>query len=80
VCADEATANVDPETDELLRASLRQRFSGRSVLAVAHRAAAAADADRVLVVAKGAIAEEGNPQDLLADGKSAFAALLGGEE
>jgi len=69
---------VDGETDEMLRSALAERFAGRTVLTVAHRAAAAMDADRVLVMSDGVVVEEGPPGQLLADQESAFSKLLSG--
>ena len=47
---DEATANVDLETDNLIQSSLRSNFKDSTVLVIAHRLATVIDSDRVLVM------------------------------
>jgi ATP-binding cassette, subfamily B, multidrug efflux pump len=74
---DEATAAVDSASEAAFRAALRAVVmgSGRAVLTVAHRLAAAQDADRVLVLEAGQIVEVGPPEALRRRG-GRFAALL----
>jgi len=74
---DEATAAVDSASEATVRAALRAVVmgSGRVVLTVAHRLAAAQDADRVLVLEAGRVVEEGPPEELIRRG-GRFAALL----
>jgi ATP-binding cassette subfamily B multidrug efflux pump len=74
---DEATAAVDSLSEAVFRHALRTAVisCGRSVLAVAHRLAAAQEADRVLVMEAGQIVEEGPPDELVSRG-GRFAALL----
>jgi ATP-binding cassette, subfamily B, multidrug efflux pump len=74
---DEATAAVDSASEAAVRAALRAAVigSGRAVLTVAHRLAAAQDADRVLVLDAGRIVEAGPPDELIRRG-GRFAALL----
>jgi ATP-binding cassette, subfamily B, multidrug efflux pump len=74
---DEATAAVDSASEAAVRAALRAAVagSGRAVLTVAHRLAAAEDADRVLVMEAGQIVEAGPPDELIRRG-GRFAALL----
>jgi ATP-binding cassette subfamily B protein len=74
---DEATAAVDSASEAAIRAAIRAAVmgSGRTVLTVAHRLATAQDADRVLVMEAGQIAEEGPPDELIRRG-GRFAALL----
>ena len=47
---DEATANVDLETDNVIQQKLKQSFSNSTVLIIAHRLATVIDADRILVM------------------------------
>jgi len=55
---DEATSAVDSETEEHIRQGLGELTSGRTSLIVAHRFSTLADADRLLVIRDGRIAEE----------------------
>ena len=74
---DEATAAIDGVSDAAFRAALRQWVlpAGCAVLTVAHRLSTAMEADRVVVLEKGAIVEEGSPGEL-AGRAGRFAALL----
>jgi ATP-binding cassette subfamily B protein len=74
---DEATAAVDNASDAAFRAALRNRVlpRGCAVVTVAHRLTSALEADRVIVLDKGRIVEEGPPAALAA-GQGRFAALL----
>lgn len=62
---DEATANVDPETDKLIQTTIRKRFSDCSVLTIAHRLHTVMDNDRILVIDAGHAVEFGHPYELL---------------
>jgi ATP-binding cassette subfamily B protein len=74
---DEATAAIDGVSDAAFRAALRRSVlpTGCAVLTVAHRLSTAVEADRVLVLEKGCIVEEGTPGEL-AGRAGRFAALL----
>jgi ATP-binding cassette, subfamily B, multidrug efflux pump len=74
---DEATAAVDNASDAAFRAALHDRVlpRGCAVVTVAHRLTTALDADRVIVLDKGRIVEEGTPTALV-DSQGHFAALL----
>lgn len=61
----EATSALDPRTEAALREALRRLMQGRTCLVIAHRLSKAASADRVVVLEKGRIAEEGRPEELL---------------
>ena len=76
VLVDEATANVDRETDRLVQSVLRRCFQARTVLTIAHRVGTVMDADRVLIMEGGAVAEEGDPRELLRDPTSAFTRMV----
>ena len=54
---DEATANVDLETDNLIQKKLRQSFLDCTVLIIAHRLATIIDCDRILVMSDGSAIE-----------------------
>ena len=63
---DEATANIDSETEELIQASLRKMRRGRTTIAIAHRLSTIQDADCIYVLDKGCIIESGSHEELLA--------------
>ncbi|CAG4967832.1 unnamed protein product [Colias eurytheme] len=62
---DEATANVDTETDRQIQKTIRNKFANSTVLTIAHRLNTVMDYDRVLVMDKGRIVESGHPYELL---------------
>lgn len=62
---DEATANVDLETDNLIQTKLRELFGGCTVLIIAHRLATIIDADRIMVMSAGRAGEFDHPYKLL---------------
>ncbi|XP_045455226.1 ATP-binding cassette sub-family C member 4-like [Melitaea cinxia] len=62
---DEATANVDPKTDEFIQKTIRKRFSDCTVITVAHRLNTIMDSDRVMVMDSGCLVEFDHPYKLL---------------
>lgn len=62
---DEATANIDTETEEAIQIALKKMRKGRTTLAIAHRLSTIQDADLILVIHKGEIVEKGTHFDLL---------------
>lgn len=62
---DEATANIDSETEELIQTSLRKMRRGRTTIAIAHRLSTIQDADCIYVLDKGRIIESGSHEELL---------------
>ncbi|XP_039649399.1 multidrug resistance-associated protein 4-like isoform X1 [Perca fluviatilis] len=69
---DEATANVDPRTDELIQKTVRDKFRECTVLTIAHRLNTIIDSDRILVLDNGAIQELDRPFTLLQNKESAL--------
>lgn len=63
---DEATANIDTETEEAIQTALAKMRKGRTTIAIAHRLSTIQDADLILVLHQGEIVERGNHQELLA--------------
>lgn len=63
---DEATANIDSETEELIQHSLRKIRQGRTTIAIAHRLSTIQDANCIYVLDKGRIIEYGSHEELLA--------------
>ncbi|MGG5343611.1 ABC transporter ATP-binding protein [Enterococcus sp. AZ192] len=62
---DEATANIDTETEGLIQEGLANMRQGRTTIAIAHRLSTIRDADLILVLDKGRIVERGNHTQLL---------------
>jgi ATP-binding cassette, subfamily B, multidrug efflux pump len=62
---DEATANIDTETEEEIQEALHKMRSGRTTIAIAHRLSTIQDAELILVLHKGEIVERGTHQELL---------------
>ncbi len=62
---DEATANVDTETEELIQDALKKLMQGRTSIIIAHRLSTIQDVDRIMVMRKGKIIEQGNHFELL---------------
>lgn len=62
---DEATANIDSETEEIIQNSLRKMRRGRTTIAIAHRLSTIQDANCIYVLNKGEIVESGTHEELL---------------
>lgn len=62
---DEATANIDTETEDLIQASLKRMQQGRTTIAIAHRLSTIKHANHILVLDQGRIVEYGTHQSLL---------------
>jgi len=65
---DEATSSVDTETEMLIQDALEELLKNRTALIIAHRLSTIRNADRILVIHKGEIWEQGTHQKLLAQG------------
>jgi ABC-type multidrug transport system fused ATPase/permease subunit len=64
---DEATANIDTETEVLIQDAMEKLMKGRTTLVVAHRLSTIQNADKIIVMHKGRIKEMGKHQELLAN-------------
>ncbi len=62
---DEATANIDTETEEAIQTALEKMRKGRTTIAIAHRLSTIQDVDQILVLHQGEIVERGTHQELL---------------
>lgn len=67
---DEATANIDTETESLIQEGLERMRQGRTTVAIAHRLSTIRDADQILVLDKGHIVERGTHDELIERGGS----------
>lgn len=63
---DEATSNLDAESEQLVQEALDRLSQGRTTIVIAHRAATVQAADRVVVVNKGRIVQQGKHHELSA--------------
>lgn len=65
---DEATAHVDPEAERVIERGLEELMRGRTSLVIAHRLSTVRRADRIVVVSRGQIVEQGTHRELVAAG------------
>jgi ATP-binding cassette subfamily B protein len=65
---DEATSALDAESEQAVQAALEALMQGRTTLVIAHRLATIRSADRIVVIDRGRIVEEGTHQSLVARG------------
>ncbi|CAH1383013.1 unnamed protein product [Tenebrio molitor] len=73
---DEATANVDFQTDELIQSTIRRKFKGCTVLTVAHRLQTVMDCEKILVIDAGCAVEFDSPSKLLQNTNGTFYKLV----
>ena len=76
VMIDEATANVDSETDEFIQSQLMKRFKHSTLIIIAHRLRTIIESDWIIVMDEGATKEEGHPRDLVKDADSQFLSMI----
>lgn len=72
---DEATASIDPETDELIQQTIRTKFLDCTILAIAHRLNTIMEYTKIMVIDQGKLVEFGSPKQLLLDNKTLFYSL-----
>jgi ABC-type multidrug transport system fused ATPase/permease subunit len=63
---DEATSNLDTESESFIQASLKELMQGRTTFVIAHRLSTIRQADQILVIEQGQIVEQGKHEELLA--------------
>jgi ABC-type multidrug transport system fused ATPase/permease subunit len=73
---DEASASLDPETDELIQTTVRKAFANSTVLTIAHRMHTIIDSDRIMVLDQGQLVELDSPTQLLQNPQSKFYQLV----
>ncbi len=62
---DEATAAMDTQTERQIQAALNRITKGRTTIMIAHRLSTLREADKLIVIEKGAVAESGTAEELL---------------
>jgi ATP-binding cassette, subfamily B, bacterial MsbA len=72
---DEATSALDAESEDLVQAALKRLMKGRTTIVIAHRLATVRDADRIVVLDQGRVAEEGTHTALLKRKGGVYAGL-----
>lgn len=65
---DEATASLDVENETKVQEALSRLLAGKTVIVIAHRMRTVENADKVVVLRDGVVAEQGEPAELLAAG------------
>lgn len=73
---DEATANIDLQTDELIQNTIRRKFKDCTVLTIAHRLHTVMDSDKILVLNEGRVEEFDHPYTLLQNKEGKFYGLV----
>ncbi|WP_138268482.1 ABC transporter ATP-binding protein [Anaerofustis stercorihominis] len=69
ILLDEATASLDAENETLIQAALSKLIKDKTVLVIAHRMRTVSNADKVVVLSDGYVAEQGTPENLMNTGK-----------
>lgn len=73
---DEATSDMDLETDRIAQDTIRKHFHGRTIVTVAHRLETIMDSDKIAVMDSSRLVEYGRPEDLSSNPASALSRLL----
>ncbi|XP_050297884.1 probable multidrug resistance-associated protein lethal(2)03659 [Anthonomus grandis grandis] len=76
VVLDEATANMDPETENLVQKTIASNFSNCTVFIIAHRLKSVLECNRILVMERGQVVEYADPTVLLENKNSYFSKML----
>ena len=67
IILDEATASIDPENEHEIQQAISALVHGKTIITIAHRLTTIEQADQILVVADGRIAQKGTHETLLAE-------------
>ena len=78
VVLDEATSSLDNESERLVEEAMEELLRGRTTLIIAHRLSTVRRADRVVVLERGRVVEEGTHAELVGAGGAVRAAVSGG--
>jgi ATP-binding cassette subfamily C (CFTR/MRP) protein 1 len=73
---DEATANIDLKTEEVIQQAIKTSFHNTTIITIAHRIKTILDYDKILVLQDGKILEYDSSTNLIENKHSAFSALL----
>jgi ABC-type multidrug transport system fused ATPase/permease subunit len=76
LCLDEATASLDPHTEQEVQAIIKKLFTERTTLTIAHRLDTVIESDHVIVMEAGVLKEMAHPNTLLNDPESMFSKLV----
>lgn len=68
VIFDEATANIDPENEDKLKAAIEELTKNKTIIMIAHRLSTIRNADQILVLNNGKIEQQGNHEELMKQG------------
>ena len=72
---DEATSSLDSESERLVQEALDKLMQGRTSFVIAHRLATIRNADKIVVIDKGKVAESGTHEQLIANEKGLYYGL-----
>ena len=76
LCLDEATAAMDPHTEQIVQETIKKVFDDRTTITIAHRLDTIIESDKVLVMEAGELKEYESPAKLLGDRSSMFSRLV----
>jgi ATP-binding cassette subfamily C (CFTR/MRP) protein 4 len=76
IMMDEATANVDNETDRIIQLTIKKKFKGCTMLVIAHRIRTVIGSDKIMVIDRGTCKEYGKPKELYLQEESLFKQMV----